>query len=168
MQLYDLRADCVAGSPATKVLSVLLDKLNMSCQCALAAKEAKCTLGSAARVEPAGPGKGSSPLFGTCETTSGVLHPVSRLPGARRIVALWIESRSSHQDGWGLEHRVCEVSLGELDLFSLKNRRLRGDLFAAYCSLIGGYRWVGSRFFLEVHGYRAKNNGHKWNTGNSN
>lgn len=46
MQRYNLGADCVGGSSAKKVLGVpLYNKLNMSCQCALAAKEANCILG---------------------------------------------------------------------------------------------------------------------------
>ena len=41
MQPYSLGADCAGGSSAKKVPSVLLDnKLNMSWQCVLAAKEA--------------------------------------------------------------------------------------------------------------------------------
>ena len=50
----------------------------------------------------------------------------------------------------GMEHLSCEDKLGELGLFSLENRRLRGHLIADFQYLKRGYKKEGDRLFSRV------------------
>jgi len=61
----------------------------------------------------------------------------------------------------GLENLSYEEGLRELGLFSLRKRRLWGDLIVAFQYLKGMHKQEGERLFMKVDSDRARENGFK-------
>ena len=74
----------------------------------------------------------------------------------------WVQRRATKMIR-GLKHLSYEETLRELDLFSSKNRRVWGDLIAAFQYLKGAYKqeWL----FTRVDSDRIRENGFKLRQG---